>query len=254
MATHKNKSRRSSAPKQDLIKGLRRINSQLPLVGLSGDPRKWSKAKQLRIYNKYKDVATGKAQAIKLSKTMAAQYEAAGLKSVKVITNRYAVVPMAPGFTRLEIEQGNPLLQGMIKQVRALASGEVEIVILPYRLDKISDFIKQCHAHPQWNKLKKDAEKFRFGFGDGSIDGTNWNGNRWGRLEDIADYLQGYEQIKNGPSSKVDRSLMSALQIVRVRGVTDIDARVAEQQDHKRQRSIARAKKNYAKLKKERGG
>ena len=252
------KSSKSKQSDQALIKGLRKIKSQIPVAGLSGDPRKWTKRRQLQIFRKYKDVAEGKAFGVKLSKQMAARYEDARLKDVKILGGNIAVVPAQPGYTKAEVIKGEPIFGGMIRLVKPLAAGEIERIILPYHITKITEFMREVRANPQWDKLKKEAERFRFGFGDGSVDGTNWNGSRWGRLADIADMLETYEQIKNQPNSARDRSLMSCLQIVRTRGITDIDARYAEQQDIKRQRSIEAKKKSnkrrYAKLKKERGG
>lgn len=253
----KSKATKSSRQTQALIKGLRRVKQQLPIAGLSGDPRKWTKAKQQRIYNKYKPLATGQAQAVKLSRKMAARYEDADLKAVKISAGGYAIVPKEAGYSRIEVEKGNPILKGMIKHVRALKSGEIEHIILPYQLNRITDFMAECRAHPEWNKLKKDVEKFRFGFGDGSIEGTNWNGNRYGRLVDIADYLEGYEQVKRSlknPSGSENNAMMSALIIVRVRGRTEIDERVEEQKEQRRERIKERQKAKYRRMRKERKG
>lgn len=249
MATAKSKHKASGLSDQALNKGLKRISK----VGISGAGIKTnSRAKKLAIYSKYKDIAEGRASGVKISRKMAERYESTGFKTV----GSTVIVPNEPGYERAEVIKGDPLFKGMIRHVRRLANGEIEHVLLPYRLDKITEFMREVRNHPEWDKLKYEAEKFRFGFGDGSIDGTNWNGNRWGRLVDIVDYLQGYEQIKNTPSSYRDRRIMSALQLVRTRGMTDIDARYAEQQDIKRDKSIEkkRQSRKFAKQKKHRGG
>lgn len=251
MATSKSQPSKGRLTDQALNKGIARIKSQAGIAGASGN---LTRRKKLYLYNKYKPIAEGKSSGVKVSRKMAERYEDAGFK----VVGHTVIVPKEPGYEKAEVIKGDPLFKGMIRQVRKLANGEIEHVLLPYRLDRITDFMKEVKLHPEWDKLKYEAEKFRFGFGDGSIDGTNWNGNRWGRLTDIVDYLQGYEQIKNSPSSYRDRKIMSALQLVRTRGYTEIDIRYELQKQDKREKAQEKArgksKASYAKKKKERGG
>lgn len=231
---------------QALNKGLKRIYKETGLAGISpGQIKSASPRKKLAIFNKYRAVAEGKAHVVKLSPKMADRYERAGLKAVKVIAGNKAIVPIEPGYSKTKVISGEPILEGMISQTRSLPSGEIENILLPYPIDKISEFIREAKANPDWDKLKKKAEKFRFGFGDGTIDGTNWSGFRAGSLADVAEYLQGYAQIK-AITPHCDRKMMEILQIIRTRSSVAIETRIGQQKAEKldRLKKKRRANKN----------
>ncbi len=146
-----------------------------------------------------------------------------------------------------------------------MKGGSYEQIIYPHRVDGIRQLIAEMKKNPDWDLLKKDTEQFRFGFGDGSLRGTNWSHFKANSLDQIARFLEGYDSYKKANSGSRSRKLLNALTIIRVKRDDDapIENRVkAQAADRKAKEAAYRADKKkaqrvaakYKKMMKERGG
>lgn len=254
------KSSKSKAQLQALRKGLARINR----AGLANvkSPNSAGRTKaNLALVKKFKNVAAGNSDTVKLSAKMAAIYSKAKTPGVTIISapkgskgKPVAIVSKKTGYTKTQISKGEPLFEGMIARIKPLKNGEIETIVLPISSSSIPQFIEALRTHPQWNDLKMKGDRFTLRFNvEGTIFGLN-DPRQFGTMEQLATFLQGYQSAVAAANSnrKSQREYLEILEVVRIKKDKH-DQRLPEQIERAEMQKKLRRYKRLRKQNRHRG-
>lgn len=251
------KSRKSGPSLQELRAGISKLNR----AGLSNikNPKSATRTKSnLTLFKKYRTVATGQSDTVKLSPKMAARYKAAKVPGITIIPappgskkRPTAIVSKRTHYTRTQISKGEPIFEGMVARVRPLKGGEIETIALPISTNSIPKFIAELENHPDWNNLKMKGDRFTLRFNvEGNFYGLN-DPRQFGTMQQLATFLRAYNSARSAAesSAKSQRDYLEMLEVVRIKK-DHADLRNQEQKDRDQLKKKVR---RYARLRKQRG-
>lgn len=253
------KSRKSGPGLQELRRGL----SKIKRAGLADikSPAKATRTKaNISLFNKFKALATGNADSVKITPKMAARYTDARVPGITIIPaprgskkQATAIVSKRTNYTKAQVSKGQPIFEGMVARIRPLKNGEIETIALPVSHSSIPRFIEALKNHPEWNNLKmKGNERFTIRF---NVEGKEYGLNeprQYGTMAQLAEHLLHYTSAitASHSSAKSQREYLSMLEVVRIKK----DQHDLRNSDQKGQDELKRKARRYAKMRKFRRG